>query len=73
MGEINIGAIAGIVTISIVVIILYLIPTYIAIQRKHPNVLPIAIINIFLGWTYIGWVITLAWACYKIEGIKDTC
>ena len=73
MGEINIGAIAGIVTISIVAIIVYLIPTYIATQRKHPNVLPIAIINIFLGWTYIGWVITLAWSCYKIEGIKDTC
>ena len=24
---------------------------------------PIAVVNLFLGWTLLGWVVALAWAC----------
>ena len=40
----------------------YFFPTIIAIQRKHNNHTPIFISNLFLGWTAIGWVITLIWS-----------
>lgn len=43
--------------------LLYLFPAFVAVLRKHLNALPIFIINLFLGWTLIGWVVALAWAC----------
>ena len=44
-------------------IFLYMLPCLFAAYRKHLNTGPIFIINIFLGWTFLGWVICLAWAC----------
>jgi hypothetical protein len=41
---------------------IYLIPTFISMARKHPNHVIIALINIFLGGTGIGWFIALLWA-----------
>ena len=41
---------------------LYLLPWWVAKGRKHPNVYSIAVVNIFLGWTFVGWVICLAWS-----------
>lgn len=42
---------------------LYFLPTIIVIARNKKNGCSIIIINLFLGWTFLGWVITLAWAC----------
>ena len=42
---------------------LYFMPWITAHKNKHPNTEAIGIINIFLGWTFIGWVVALAWAC----------
>lgn len=41
---------------------LYLTPIYVAYVRKHPNLIPIAIISAAAGWTVIGWAGCLAWA-----------
>jgi Superinfection immunity protein len=41
---------------------LYLIPTIIAVIRKVPNIGSVAVINIFLGWSVVGWVVALAMA-----------
>lgn len=38
---------------------LYLIPTIVAWSRHHQTGM-VAILNIFLGWTLIGWVVALA-------------
>lgn len=40
--------------------LLYFIPTVVAWGKKKADG-PI-VVNIFLGWTLIGWVIALAWA-----------
>jgi hypothetical protein len=40
----------------------YLLPTLIAAGRGHPNVGPIAVVNIFLGWTFLGFIVALAWS-----------
>jgi hypothetical protein len=40
----------------------YLLPAAIATYREHKNATPIWIVNIFLGWTFIGWVIALVWS-----------
>lgn len=46
---------------------IYLIPTWTAIERKHHNKGAIIVINIFLGWTFVGWVIALAMAYSKVD------
>ena len=40
----------------------YFIPTFIAIARRQRNTLSIFILNLLLGWSVIGWVISLVWA-----------
>lgn len=41
---------------------LYLLPTYEAWKNRHPNLGAIALVNIFLGWALVGWVVALVWA-----------
>ncbi len=43
----------------------YLLPTIIVVIRKKPNALKIVLINIFLGWTFIGWVIAIIQSLQK--------
>ena len=44
-----------------------MLPTVIAAVRGHPNVMPIAIVNFFFGWTVIGYVVCLAWSFTAID------
>lgn len=39
----------------------YFLPSLIAIFRFHNSKNSIAVINLFFGWTILGWVICLAW------------
>ena len=41
---------------------LYLLPAYEAWQKKHPSLVSIAVVNVFLGWSLVGWVGAYAWA-----------
>jgi len=41
----------------------YLIPSMIAGIRNAPNFVAILLGNIFTGWTLIGWLAFLIWAC----------
>ena len=40
----------------------YFVPTIVATQRNVVNKWSVAVINAFLGWTLIGWVVALAMA-----------
>jgi uncharacterized membrane protein YqaE (UPF0057 family) len=50
---------------EITLILFYLAPTMAAALNKHHNTSAIAITNILLGWTVLGWVIALIWAFTK--------
>lgn len=41
----------------------YMLPALIAHHRRHRNRLAITWLNLLLGWTLIGWIISLVWAC----------
>lgn len=45
-----------------VMVIVYFIPTFIGSIRNHPNAVAITLLNLFLGWTLIGWVAALVWS-----------
>jgi hypothetical protein len=42
---------------------IHFLPAFIAVVREHRNAGMIFILNLLLGWTVIGWVILLVWAC----------
>ncbi len=46
-------------------ICIYFIPGFVAQNNHHKDENSIWILNIFLGWTFIGWVIALIWAVKK--------
>jgi hypothetical protein len=41
----------------------YFLPAFIATRRKVPHRGSVVVINVFLGWTMVGWVVALAMAC----------
>lgn len=44
-------------------LILFFLPMFIACYGDHPNAVPITLVNVLLGWTFLGWVVALVWAC----------
>jgi hypothetical protein len=45
------------------ILALYPLPSFVAAYRRHNAVLDIIIFNLWLGWTVIGWIGALIWAC----------
>jgi Superinfection immunity protein len=48
-------------------LLLYFLPWFVAWNRNHTNLLAIFVLNFFVGWTFIGWVVALVWACSAIR------
>jgi hypothetical protein len=48
-------------------VVTYLLPTFIAGFRNHPNGWAVLWVNVFFGWTIVGWVVALLWAVAPIE------
>lgn len=45
----------------------YFTPTIAGFIRNKSNKMAILILNLFLGWTLLGWVVALVWAFTKDE------
>jgi Superinfection immunity protein len=43
----------------------YFLPTVVAVSNKHPSIAGILLLNLFFGWSVLGWVISLVWAVSK--------
>jgi len=41
---------------------LYFLPTLVAFLRQRKNKLAIFLLNLLLGWTVLGWVVSLVWS-----------
>ena len=50
----------------LVLVGLYFLPALLAFDRGVPNKGSVLVINVFLGWTLIGWVIALAMAARSV-------
>jgi hypothetical protein len=42
--------------------VLYFLPSIVALARSKRDLLAIFLLNLFLGWSVIGWVVALVWA-----------
>ena len=40
----------------------YWLPTIIAVVRRTHTAMGVAVVNFFMGWTGIGWIVALVWA-----------
>ncbi|MGD0307415.1 MAG: superinfection immunity protein [Candidatus Acidiferrales bacterium] len=45
----------------IAITFLYFLPSFLA--RDRHNFGAIFLFNFFLGWTFVGWIVALIWAC----------
>lgn len=52
----------GYIVLIIVAAVTYFSPTIVAVRREKKNLASIGLVNLFFGWTLIGWVVALAWA-----------
>lgn len=55
----------------LVVLALYFVPSIVAVARKVTHQGSVIVINLFLGWTFIGWVVALAMACRTSRVLRD--
>jgi hypothetical protein len=42
--------------------VMYFLPSIIALARSKRDLLAIFLLNFFLGWSVIGWIVALVWA-----------
>ena len=49
---------------------IYMIPTCVAISRRHRNTMAIAVLNLFFGWTMFGFVGCLVWSLINVSDKK---
>lgn len=42
---------------------IFFLPVYIASKKDHPNFGVILLILVLFGWTLLGWLVCLIWAC----------
>jgi hypothetical protein len=45
-----------------VAVVLYILPSALAYYRNCTSVVWIALVNVFLGWTILGWFVAIGWA-----------
>lgn len=50
----------------VAIVALYFVPTIIAASRKHHNTAAIFLLNFFLGWTVLGWIVSIVWSATAI-------
>lgn len=43
-------------------LVMYFLPSIIALARSKRDTLAIFLLNLFLGWSIIGWIVALVWA-----------
>ena len=60
--EIGIGEAVLLLSFLLVAAVLYFLPTMMAFGREHRDANRICVLNLFLGWTLLGWIVFCVWA-----------
>jgi uncharacterized membrane protein len=49
----------------VLVVLVYFVPSMIAVTRQHRNRKALFILNLLLGWTVLAWIGALVWAYWN--------
>ena len=63
-GNLSLKDVAIVLGVAFLALTIYFYPVITAINKKHPDVASLFVVNLLFGWTFIGWGLALAWA-YK--------
>jgi uncharacterized membrane protein YhaH (DUF805 family) len=50
------------IILTLVSLVIYFIPTIVAIIRRARNAVGVVVLNVLGGWTFVGWIIALVWS-----------
>lgn len=53
----------GVLASTLLGLAAYFVPTFVAVKREHRQRLAIIVLNLVGGWTVVGWIVALVWAC----------
>lgn len=53
--------------VLVLVLLVYFIPSFVAVHRKHQQAAPIFLLNLCLGWTFLGWFVALMWSVSAVH------
>jgi len=53
------------IMLVVLIFALYFLPFLIASLRQRKNILAIFLLNLTLGWTFLGWIAALIWSVMK--------
>lgn len=56
------------IAVTLLGLALYFVPAFVAFWRYHHQRWAIFWLNLFLGWTFLGWVGALAWSATQVRG-----
>ena len=59
--------------LMILAVAFYFMPTIVAGYRHHSSVFLILVLNIFISWTLLGWLLLLIWACFGDQHTTWAC
>ena len=62
--DLNFGSMVILLALAIVI---YFIPNWVAIARKHHQGTAIFVTNLLLGWTGLGWIAALIWSFTAVQ------
>jgi hypothetical protein len=52
---------------GLIAVVLYFLPAIIAFMRGHQSRVAILLLNLFLGWSGLGWVIAFIWSLSAVR------
>lgn len=55
--------------VGVVLIVVYFLPTFIALARKHHNFGAIFALNLLAGWVVIGWFAAFIWSLTEVKSV----
>lgn len=63
----GIGSFPWAVFATAVALLVYPLPGWLAYRKSHEKRAAILALNLFLGWTFLGWIAALAWATTRAD------
>lgn len=60
-----------VILVAVILLAVYFIPTFIAFVRGHDHRMVILLLNLFLGWTAIGWIFALIWSVLSTRKMRE--